>query len=405
MAANKDQQTILHLEKEINSLSEEILNNYQEVNLLYTVSEKLGVVTAPEEIAQLALEEVLQQIPVRRASVMLFDENKGELKVLASIGLPPELGEHPTVSLGASMVEEVAMTGTPLLINDLREHPRFAARFKNKGYESFTLLSVPLLVAPSKVEQGVLGTINLSDRLDKPGNFTSRDLKLLSAIASQVGIALKRAYLFEDLKHSQQETEEAFFYTVGALARAAETHDEDTGNHILRVGRYAQVVAEELGLAGEFRRQIYYFAQMHDVGKIHIDPAILRKPGKLTEEEWAIMKSHSHAGALVIGEAPRLTMAREIALTHHERWDGTGYPQGLKGEEIPLAGRIAMLADIYDALRSARPYKPPFDHEKTYAVIVQGNGRTVPGNFHPNILTAFQKIHHKFRDICAELHD
>ncbi|MBW1940654.1 MAG: HD domain-containing protein, partial [Deltaproteobacteria bacterium] len=225
---------------------------------------------------------------------------------------------------------------------------------------------------------------------------------LLTAIAGHAAISIKRSYLFEDVKRSQKETEEAFFYTIQALARASEASDEDTGNHIIRVGSYARTIAERLGLPETFCKQIYYFAQMHDVGKIHIPTDILCKPGKLTEKEWAIVKGHCKTGAKIIGDSPNLQMAREIALTHHERWDGSGYPAGLKGNEIPLAGRITMLVDIYDALRCERAYKPAFDHEKSFAIITWGDSRIQPTHFDPQLLEAFKNVHKKFKEISEK---
>ena len=153
----------------------------------------------------------------------------------------------------------------------------------------------------------------------------------------------------------------------------------------------------------EFISKIESAAQMHDVGKIYVDKAILSKPGKLTEEEFEHIKMHTVYGEKIIGSSKRLKMAVEVSRSHHEKYDGTGYPDGKKGQEIPIAARIVFLADIYDALRSDRPYKKGFSHEKAYEIITVGDGRVMPENFDPEVLNAFKKIHLGFNKIYEEL--
>lgn len=196
-----------------------------------------------------------------------------------------------------------------------------------------------------------------------------------------------------------RETEDAFIYTIEALARAAEANDKDTGRHILRVNEYSRCLAEALGLDAEFVRKIHYSAQMHDVGKIHLHPDLLRKPKGLTEEEFARMTQHPHYGAKILGGAPRLEMARQIALAHHENYDGSGYPCGLKGKTIPLAARIVRLADVYDALRQKRSYKSAFSREVAFRIITRGDGRVMPAHFDPQVLEAFQRVADRMEDI------
>lgn len=208
---------------------------------------------------------------------------------------------------------------------------------------------------------------------------------------------------FNSLSCQVKETENAFIYTVGALARAAEANDEDTGNHIVRVGEYAKALAVEMRLPEKFIEDLKFSAQMHDVGKIHVPISILKKPGKLTEEEFEQMKSHAIYGARILGDAPRLVMCRSIALNHHEKCDGSGYPYGLKGEEIPIEGKIMAIADQYDALRNPRVYKPSFSHEETVRIIIEGDGRTRPAHFDPDLLMVFKGITGRFEEIYATL--
>jgi response regulator RpfG family c-di-GMP phosphodiesterase len=200
-----------------------------------------------------------------------------------------------------------------------------------------------------------------------------------------------------------KETDDAFAYTLWALARATEANDEDTGNHITRVGEYCALIARHLGMPEKFTSIIKLQAQMHDVGKIHTRPAILKKPGKLTPEEFEEIKQHTIYGARILGDHIRLTMSKNIAASHHERWDGSGYPHGLKGEQIHIEGRITSIADQYDALRNPRVYKPAFDHATAYGIITQGDGRTMPYHFDPSVLNAFRETSTQFAEVYEGL--
>jgi len=201
------------------------------------------------------------------------------------------------------------------------------------------------------------------------------------------------------------EYENAFEYLILALARAAEANDIDTGNHILRVGEYAAMMARELGQSEKFVEQIRTQATLHDVGKVHIPSHILKKPGRLSDEEMTEMKQHTSFGAMIIGDHPHLEFGRRIALCHHERWDGTGYPKGLKGEEIPLEARIVAICDCYDALRNSRVYKPNYDHDGALGIITKGDDRMKPEHFDPAVLAAFVKLAPEFDALYGKMRD
>ena len=228
-------------------------------------------------------------------------------------------------------------------------------------------------------------------RLKEYNNFLAHHAELLEA----------------QVQARTRQLHDAYRDTIYTMVSAAEYKDEETGHHVQRISHYCRVLAEVLGMDGEFCDHIFYASPMHDIGKIAIPDAVLMKPGSFTPEEWTIMRTHAAFGAKILSKAasgsPYLTMGAEIAQNHHERWDGGGYPNGLKGEAIPLPARIMNICDQYDALRSLRPYKPAFSHAKTMAILTAGDGRTLPEHFDPAVLAGFGKVAGRFEEIFDSL--
>lgn len=233
--------------------------------------------------------------------------------------------------------------------------------------------------------------------LNYPGSASRYEAQVLAALS----VTLAAIWT---LASRIGQVEEAFLYLIGALARASEVNDEVTGDHILRVSRHAEALARAAGLGADEARVIAYSAQLHDVGKIHTPRDLLRKPGRLSPSELALVREHPLQGERIIGSSPKLAVARRIASAHHENWDGSGYPRGLAGQEIPREARLVKIVDVYEALRSERPYKGPLSHEKACEVLFNGDGRIDPGrHFDPELLDAFRLSHAEFQRIHADL--
>ncbi len=201
--------------------------------------------------------------------------------------------------------------------------------------------------------------------------------------------ALESLHLQRLLETTASELEEAYQNAVTMLSIACEGKDEETGNHVQRVQHYTAAMAMDLGVAEEQAQHMGVMSILHDVGKMSVPDAILKKPGKLTPEEWEIMKTHTTEGVRILGDHPFYAVAREIAGCHHENWDGSGYPEGLKGEEIPLCARIVKVADVFDALASRRPYKDPWPMPKILSYFEELKG----SQFDPRVIESFMRLY------------
>ena len=245
-----------------------------------------------------------------------------------------------------------------------------------------------------------------NDFLTKPVDrieFTSRVKNMLAIRRSHLALSDRAAWLADEFFKATAEIREREREAVFRLAKAAEFRDPETGAHILRMAHYSKLIAAGLGLDPTQQELILEAAPMHDVGKLGTPDMILLKPGKLTPEEFAIMKQHATIGWEIMRDsvAPTLKIAAEIAHTHHEKFDGSGYPRGLAGEQIPLFGRIVAIADVFDALTSVRPYKPAWEFDKAWAFVAEGSG----SHFDPRCVDVFltqreavQAVRAQFRD-------
>lgn len=231
------------------------------------------------------------------------------------------------------------------------------------------------------------------DYLTKPIDFT----ELIARVRNMLGVHAAHTMMYQQkdmldrlVRERTQELLETRLQVVRKLGRAAEYRDNETGRHIIRVSSMAALMAKELGLGKEESEIILHATPMHDIGKIGIPDRILLKPGKLDPEEWTTMKEHTSIGGHILegDDSELLRLARDIAVSHHERWDGTGYPAGIKGEDIPVAGRIVSLVDVFDALTSVRPYKKAWSVEDAVSLIRENRG----SQFEPHLVDLFDKL-------------
>jgi HD-GYP domain-containing protein (c-di-GMP phosphodiesterase class II) len=326
----------------------------------------------------------------------------------------------------------VALTGETVMIDDVYSISPDAPYSFNpaneaRHYQTHSMLCFPL----KNYTNQVIGVAQLINRI-KPHTgevipFDPHMAAVVAPVARVVGASIERADMLEQIRQKnqtlqnrnrqlaehqariatlQEQTEEAFLLSVGLLARAAEIHDEGTGNHIIRTNEYSYFIARNLGLPPGFCNEIHYSAQLHDVGKMSVDQAVLKKKGRLDDGERTEMDRHTTYGHQILRDSPRLQMAAEIALNHHEKWAGGGYPAGLAGIDIPISARIVQVADVYDALRSERPYKRGFSHDEARNIILKGDDRLDPfEHFDPQLIELFADLHEGFARIWDDLRD
>ncbi len=299
-----------------------------------------------------------------------------------------------------SIAGYVAVTKKSLNIKDvynLPEHTpyKFNSEFDERNdYRTRSVLTVPMLDHRSNV-LGVLQLINAKHN-GEVVEFDPQIEDLVQSMASQAAVAVNNAMLTSEIKRVHLDT-------IMRLSVAAEYKDKDTARHIQRVSRYSEALARQLGWSKEKQELILYAAPMHDVGKIGIADAILLKPGRLNDQERRAMQEHTTIGASIMSgsESPVLQMSEKVALYHHEKWDGTGYPRGLKGEDIPQVGRILAVADVFDALSSKRVYKGAMSLDETMNILHKDSG----SHFDPGCVEAFEKILDEIIDIKEKFSD
>ncbi len=327
------------------------------------------------------LSQVTSQLVVDAADILLFGQ-QNVLEFAAGVGFRTEALSHTRLQLGEGYAGMAALQQKTIHVADLQRGKTgflLSPKFSAEGFHSY--YGVPL-VAKGKV-RGVLEVFHRSALRPDPDW-----LDFLETLAGEAAIAVENAMLLKELQRTNLELTLAYNTTIEGWSRALDLRDRDTEGHTQRVAEGAVKLARRLGLGEAELIHIRRGAILHDIGKMAIPDSILLKPGPLTAEEWEIVRQHPRYAYELLTPIPYLGPALEIPYSHHEKWDGTGYPQKLKGEQIPLSARLFAVVDVYDALTSRRPYRPAWKVDEALAYV---NGQKAR-HFDPNVAEQFLKM-------------
>ncbi|MBI4825376.1 MAG: PAS domain S-box protein [Nitrospirae bacterium] len=367
---------------ERNRSEELVQRQLKRINALHSIDMAITSSIDLRVTLNIFLEQVITQLDLDAAAVLLLDEASMTLRYFASKGFRSAALKHANVRMGESYAGRAAKERHIISIPNLKDEPSAFKTSEHFSKEEFvTYFAVPL-IAKGQVK-GVL-------EIFKRTLFNADDewLDFFNTVATQGAIAIDDATLFEDLKRSNVDLAIAYDSTIEGWARALDLRDKETEGHSRRVTEITISLARELGVKEEDIIHIKRGALLHDIGKMGIPDNILLKPGKLTDEEWRIMKNHPNLAHGMIYPVEYLRPALDIPFSHHEKWDGSGYPNGLKGNEIPLAARIFAIIDVWDALSSDRPYRKAWPKEKIIEYIRSESGI----HFDPDIVETFLNL-------------
>jgi putative two-component system response regulator len=347
--------------------------------------------------------------------ILVVDDQPQNVELLEA-HLAPQGYDIVSAANGKEALEILSKSKIDLILLDVMMPVMdgFEVARRIRQIEEHRLLPIVLVTALNEPEDRVKGIeAGCDDFLSKPYDKMELLARVKSLLKVKAYNDLLSNYQKEleaevdtrtgELKHAMLKIKAASLDTIYRLSMAAELRDEDTGAHVKRVSRYSAAIARRMGLDEETIETILYASPLHDLGKIGISDQILLKPAKLEPAEWEIMKQHSVIGAKILksSDAEFIRLAEIIAQSHHEKWDGSGYPNGLQGIDIPIAGRITAIADVFDALTSKRPYKEPFSVEDSLVIIRKGRG----SHFDPDVVNAFFAIQDEILAIKNEYDD
>ena len=339
--------------------------------------------------SSLGLKRVLAEVMDRLVSLMraergflMLRESDGNLKVHVARGIDNVDLNEDEFAVSKTVINRVVETGKLVLTTNAQEDPRFEAQFSVAAYHLLSILCVPL-----NIKDKLIGVIYVDNRAHT-GVFQQENFDLISAFANQAAIAIHNARLFDDLQASNEELEIAYQATLEGWVRALDLRDKETEGHTKRVTSLTQTLARGMGLKEDEIIHITRGALLHDIGKMAIPDGILLKPDKLSDDERALIEKHPRYAYEMLNPIKFLHPALDIPYCHHEKWDGSGYPRKLKGEDIPFAARIFAVVDVWDALVSDRPYRKGIQPSEVKKSIRELSG----SHFDPRVVDAFLSL-------------
>ncbi|MBI5825067.1 MAG: GAF domain-containing protein [Chloroflexi bacterium] len=369
------------LNKVKNAVSKQMQRHETQFEALVQIGSTINSSVGLKRVLSEVMDRLIRLMRAERGFLMLC-ESDGNLKVHVARGLDHVDLDEDQFAVSKTVVNRVVETGRLVLTTNAQEDPRFEAQFSVAAYHLLSILCVPL-----KIKDQLIGVIYVDNRAHT-GVFQQENFELISAFANQAAIAIHNASLFDDLQASNEELEIAYQATLEGWVRALDLRDKETEGHTRRVTALTQTLARGMGLKEDEIVHITRGALLHDIGKMAIPDGILLKPGQLSDDERALIQKHPMYAYEMLSPIKFLHPALDIPYCHHEKWDGTGYPRGLKGEGIPFAARIFAVVDVWDALVSDRPYRKGIQPSE-----VKKNIRELSGShFDPRIVDAFLSL-------------
>lgn len=344
--------------------------------------------------------------PLHSANILVVDDPQNTIGPL-SLMLEADGYIVRQASNGQEALNQVRIKAPDLILLDIMRSERDGLAATRQLKRTTTTRHIPIILLTGLSDPQARANCleaGAEECLAKPVDHVELSVRvrnLLRLKESHDDLGNHNLLLEHQVKLRTAQLEASHLETLYLLMRAAEHRDETMGDHIGRISHYCKTLANVTGMDVKFQQKIYHSSPLHDIGMIGIPDHILRKKFPLTPTEWQVMKTHTTIGEKLLseGRSDYLLMGAEIARHHHERWDGSGYPDGMAGTAIPLAARIMALCDAYDTLRSSRPYKQPVSHKRAMEVLAQGDERTRPEHFDPDALAAFLKNGDLFSDI------